>query len=120
MSNVTLQEIAECCAREFGVDVAALQLNAERRVKEAPGQVARDCYIWLAGIHTNKDNAAIAELIAFNRDRVRDIKSRMGDRMTWDRRRGARIARIEEEIDRIHEARCATVDALRSAVRVAA
>jgi hypothetical protein len=40
--------------------------------------------------------------------------------VTWDKRRVARIARIEDEIDRIHEARCATVDALISAVRVAA
>jgi transposase len=120
MSNVTLQEIAECCAREFGVDVAALQLRADRHVKEAPGQVARDCYIWLASIHTRADTLAIAEQISFSRDRVRDIRSRMGDRMTWDKRRRARLERIEEEIDRIHEARCATVDALRSAVRVAA
>jgi hypothetical protein len=120
MSNVTLQEIAECCAREFGVDVAALQLKTERHAKEAPGQIARDCYIWLAGVHTTKDNAAIAAQIAFSRDRVRDIRSRMGDRVTWDEKRNTRIARIEEEIDRIHEARCATVDALRSAVRVAA
>jgi hypothetical protein len=120
MSNVTLQEIAECCAREFGVDVAVLQLRAERHIKEAPGQVARDCYIWLASIHTRADTAAIAAQIAFSRDRVRDIRSRMGDRMTWDKRRRARLERIEEEIDCIHEARCATVDALISAVRVAA
>jgi hypothetical protein len=120
MSNVTLGEIAECCAREFGVEVSALTLRAERHVKEAPGQVARDCYIWLASIHTTANTAQIAALIDWNRDRVRDIRNRMGDRMTWDKRRRARLARIEEEIDRIHEARCATVEALRSAVRVAA
>jgi hypothetical protein len=120
MSNVTLQEIAECCAREFGVDVAALQLRAERHVKEAPGQIARDCFIWLASIHTRADTSAIAAQISWARDRVRDIRSRMRDRVTWDKRRVARIARIEEEIDRLHEARCATVDALRDAVRVAA
>jgi hypothetical protein len=120
MSNVTLAEIAAACAREFGVEVSALSLRAERHVKEAPGQVARDCYIWLASCHTTKDTGAIAELISFNRDRVRDIRSRMGDRMTWDKRRRARLERIAEEIDRIHESRCATVEALRSAVRVAA
>jgi hypothetical protein len=120
MSNVTLGEIAECCAREFGVEVSALSLRAERHVREAPGQVARDCYIWLASIHTTRDTLAIAAQISFSRDRVRDIRSRMGDRVTWDKRRRARLARIEEEIDRIHEARCATVDALREAVRVAA
>jgi hypothetical protein len=120
MSNVTLGEIAECCAREFGVEVSALTLRAERHVKQAPGQLARDCYIWLASIHTSASNAAIADLIAFSRDRVRDIRSRMGDRVTWDKRRRARLERIEEEIDRIHEARSATVEALREAVRVAA
>jgi hypothetical protein len=120
MSDVTLAEIAAACAREFGVDVSELSLRAERHVKEAPGQVARDCYIWLASCHTTKDTGAIAAQIAFSRDRVRDIRSRMGDRMTWDNRRRARLERIEEEIDRLHEARCATVEALRSAVRVAA
>jgi hypothetical protein len=120
MSNVTLQEIAECCAREFGVEVSALSLRSERHVKESPGQVARDCYIWLASIHTTKSTEAIADLIGWSRDRVRDIRTRMGDRVTWDKRRVARIARIEDEIDRIHEARCATVEALRQAVRVAA
>jgi hypothetical protein len=120
MSNVTLGEIAECCAREFGVEVSALSLRAERHIKEAPGQVARDCYIWLASIHTRANNAAIADLIGFSRDRVRDIRSRMGDRVTWDKKRVRRLERIEVEIDKIHEARCATVEALRSAVRVAA
>jgi hypothetical protein len=120
MSNVTLQEIAECCAREFGVEVSALSLRSERHVKESPGQLARDCYIWLSSIHTTRNTEAIADLIGWSRDRVRDIRSRMGDRVTWDKRRRARLERIEEEIDRIHEARCATVEALRSAVRVAA
>jgi hypothetical protein len=120
MSNVTRGEIAECCAREFGVEVSALSLRAERHIKEAPGQVARDCYIWLASIHTRANNAAIADLIGFSRDRVRDIRSRMGDRVTWDKKRVRRLERIEVEIDKIHEARCATVEALRSAVRVAA
>jgi hypothetical protein len=120
MSNVTLGEIAECCAREFGVEVSALSLLAERHVKEAPGQLARDCYIWLASVHTRADNAAVADLIGFSRDRTRDVRSRMGDRVTWDKKRRARLERIEEEIDRIHESRCATVEALRSAMRVAA
>jgi hypothetical protein len=120
MSNVTLGEIAAACAREFGVEVSALQLRAERHVKEAPGQIARDCYIWLASIHTTKSTEDIAGLIGWSRDRTRDIRSRMADRVTWDKKRRARLERIEEEIDRIHEARCATVDALISAVRVAA
>lgn len=107
MSNVTLSEIANACAREFGVTLDGMRRrypNSGHR--EIAAVTARNTGMWLAKMHTPH---ASAEIYAFfgmrHGNYAGECVRKIQERHWLDFGFAKCVARIEEEIDRIHEAR---------------
>lgn len=109
MSNVTLLEIAELCAKEFGVTLP--QMRAKHAVGgRAPirsdALLARNAAIWLARRHTTRSLAQIASFFCIYEKRgIRRAEQVAASLLEVDRDLAAKVERVEEEIDRLHEAR---------------
>lgn len=111
MSNVTLLEIANACAAEF--DVSLPQMRAKqythaskwRTGDRSPAQIARNIAMWLARRHTTRSIPEIGEFFCLTHRKSASVQIHLGEQMANQSEFAERIERIEEEIDRIHEAK---------------
>lgn len=109
MSHVTLEEIASACAREFGVTLEALRArHGNKGVKRTQANIARDAAVWLARRHTQHTYSEIAAAVGITAKHARQAAERAAkafELIMEVEDMSDRIARIEQEIDRIHERR---------------
>lgn len=109
MSNVTLSEIADLCAKEFGVTLEQMRARHStggRAPVRSDALLARNTAIWLARRHTSKTLPQLARF--FDICDARSVSRALqvaADLVEDNRMFAARVEKIEEEIDRIHEAR---------------
>lgn len=109
MSNVTLLEIANICAREFGTTLPAMRARHATGGKtpiRSDALLARNTAIWLARRHTDKSAAQIALFFCLSEKRGVFRASQVTEELLdVDRDLKAIVEIIEEAIDEIHEAK---------------
>lgn len=111
MSNVTLLEIANACASEFGVTLPEMRkrhythASKWRTGERSTAQIARNIAMWLGRRHTTKSIPEIGEFFCLTHRKSASMQIHVGEQMAGHPDFAECIERIEEEIDRIHEAR---------------
>lgn len=108
MSNVTPREIIDLAAAEFGVLVVEMVGRWGGRDAEAASTLARNVAVYLIRRHTRAGPATIARLFALPSDarRIAELAEDATRRMRQPEFL-ARVARIEDRIDALHEAHLA-------------
>lgn len=116
MSNITIQEIADLTAAEFGVTLEEMRGRFHlggRQPDHPPALLARYVVAWLARRHTQMTFTEIGEFVnVLRRETVRDYPPFVDARREASRKFREAVERIERHIDDIHEAR---VDAMAGA-----
>lgn len=111
MSNVTLAEIANACAKEFGVTLPEMRskqythASKWRSGERSTAHIARNIAMWLARRHTTKSIPEIGEFFCLTHRKSASVQIQIGEQMMGQPEYAERIERIEEAIDEIHEAR---------------
>lgn len=110
MSHISLEEIAELCAREFGVSVEQMRQRqwSNGKGQATPAHIARNAVVWLARRHTKRSFGEIARCVGLDgaqRRRAAERAAKAFQALLETGELDDHLERIEAEIDRIHEAR---------------
>jgi hypothetical protein len=120
MSDVTLAEIVDLTAAEFGVTLAEMRANhsganrGQRFLERPAGLSARRVAAYLAHRHTALQWRKIAAMLSGSlsdaRFRMREDAEMVAFLLGCDKDLAAVVERIEAQIDEIHESRVARGD----------
>lgn len=107
MSNVTLLDIARVCGAEFGVSLDEMRRSYRNSGhREVPAVTAGNTGMWLAKRHTPHTSAEIYAFFGMSHSNYAgECIRKLGERIALDLDFAERMVRIEDAIDRIHEAR---------------
>ena len=116
MSNVSAREVFEITAASFGTTIAAMGKRYQGRHGNTPmPAVARTCAVMLARAHTGDTYTRIAAIIGWHlpvhATRIRKAADLFPDKLISDLVLRVQIQAIEDEIDRLHEARVEAMEA---------
>ena len=107
MSNVTLLDIARVCGAEFGVSLDEMRRSYRNSGhREVPAVTAGNTGMWLAKRHTPHTSAEIYAFFGMSHSNYAgECIRKIAEREWLDSAFAERVARIEDALDRIHEAR---------------
>ena len=116
MSNVSAREVFEITAAAFGTTIQAMGKRYQGRHGNTPmPAVARTCAVLLARQHTGETYTRIAAIIGWrlpvHATRIRQAADKFPDKLISDLVLRLQVQAIEDEIDRIHEARIEAMEA---------